>query len=169
MPTDFPESLWKRYCFVHIPASLTCSAWRRREQSSYSVMLDCVCLDCLSQILSNPEWADYELQKGAQCGPSEGNGRQECEEEKKKSISGCRVRPKLWGLRLWGQEEHTTDLLRITPEKHWNWQFESVTNALPGEDGWLGIFLNCQEEQWHFLKWCHVWEATVVESPISEG
>ena len=92
-------------------------------------MLDYVCLDSLSQILPNPEWADYELQRGAQCGPSEGDIRHEWKEGKKKPITGCRVRLELLGLRLWGQEEHTNDLLRIRLGKHWNWQFAKGTSC----------------------------------------
>lgn len=102
------------------------------------------------------------------------NGRK----EKKKPIIGCRLRLKLLGLRLWGQEEHTNYFSRIKLGKHWNnlssvphviWmKFESVSCALPGEDCCVRMFLNCQE-WWHFKKWCHMWEAEVVESAISEG
>lgn len=98
-----------------------------------SVILDYMCLDSLSQTLPNPEWADHELQRSAQCGQFEEEVRQEWEEGKKKAIIRCRVRLKLLGLRLWGQEKHTNNLLRIRPGKHWNWQFAKGTSCNANE------------------------------------
>lgn len=53
------------------------------------------------------------------------NGRK----EKKKPIIACRLRLKLLGLRLWGQEEHTNYFARIKLGKRWNWQFVKCTSC----------------------------------------